>query len=116
FDPVPPRDLSVFDQTHPRPRDALDAPGLRNSMTESSERQIASLKPTDAKSLAEYRRVIGTALRVLVDGGLPASAEVEATLVGEKEKMDGFVLRRMLLARKGQGEQVPAIGIRGESF
>jgi hypothetical protein len=116
FEPVPPRELSVFDQEHARPKDALDAAGVRKFMTDSSERQIAALKPTDAKSLAEYRRVIGTALRVLVDGGLPATAEVEATLVGEKEKTDGFVLRRMLLARKGQEEQVPALGIRGEAF
>jgi hypothetical protein len=116
FEPVPPRELSVFDDGHPRPRDTLDGAGLRKVMTQRSDRQIAALKPTDAKSLAEYRRVIGTALRVVTGSSLPAAAEVEAAAVGEKEKRGTAVVQRLLLGRKGQGEQVPALGIRGETF
>jgi len=116
FEPVPPRELSVFDDAHSRPQDTLDAARLRKVMTQRSDRQIAALKPTDAKSLAEYRRVMGTALRVVTGSSLPTASEVEAAAVGEKEKRGTAVVQRLLLGRKGQGEQVPALGIRGETF
>lgn len=63
---VPPTDLSVFDAKHPRPKDELDAKALRAAMSKASDAQIAKLTPTDAASLKEFRRVVGTALRVMV--------------------------------------------------
>ena len=33
--------------------------------------------------------------------------------VGDRQERDGIVFRRYLLSRKGAGEQVPAIGIKG---
>ena len=41
------------------PKDAVDAARLRQFMTEASDKQIEALRPTDAKGLDEYRRVIG---------------------------------------------------------
>jgi hypothetical protein len=116
FEPVPPKDLSVFDATHPHPKDAVDAERLRQCLTETSDKQIAALLPKDARGLAEYRRVFGTALRVMVHDELPRPEEVEAKPVGEPEKSDGVTWRRFLLGRKGRGEQIPAVGLRGEEF
>ncbi len=116
FVPVPPRELSVWDEQHPQPSDTLDAAGLRKQLTAASDKQIQALKPADARGLAEYRRVIGTALRVMVNDQMPDAGEVEATEVGDKVERDGLTWRKYLLGRKGQGEQVPAIGMMGREF
>ncbi len=116
FEPVPPRELSVWDAEHPRPKDTLDAAGLRKQWTAASDKQLQALKPTDARGVAEYRKVIGTALRVMVNDQLPGPGEVEASEVGDKVERDGLTWRKYLLGRKGQGEQVPAIGIMGKEF
>jgi dienelactone hydrolase len=116
FEPVPPRELSVFDEQHPRPADAVGAEKLRKYLSETSDKQMLALRPKDADGLKEYRRVIGTALRVLIGDRLPESAEVEAKEVGDKEERDGLVWRKYLLGRKGSGEQVPAVGVKGKDF
>jgi dienelactone hydrolase len=116
FMPVPPKELSVYDEQHPRPPDATDADGLRNYLTTLSHKQIAALMPKDATGLAELRRVLGTALRVMIGDRLPAASEVEAKEVGDKEERDGLEWRKYLLSRKGQGEAISAIGIKGPEF
>ncbi len=113
---MPAKELSVYDEEHPRPKDFLDAKHLRQYLTEASDKQINALQPKDAKSLEEYRHVIGTALRVMVNDTLPDSKDVEAKEVGDKEEHDGLTMRRYLLGRKGAREQVPAIGIKGPQF
>ncbi len=77
FVPVPPKELSVYDQEHPRPKDAVGAERLRQYMAEASDKQIEALRPKDADSLKEFRRVIGTALRVMIHDELPKPEEVE---------------------------------------
>src|SRR5438105_5033671 len=71
FVPVPPRELSVFDSQHPRPADAAGVEALRRYMTEASDQQIAALLPKDEPSLNEFRRIVGTALQVMVGDRLP---------------------------------------------
>jgi DNA-binding transcriptional LysR family regulator len=44
FQPVPPKELSVFDTEHPLPRDALKSDKLRAQMSEAADKQIAALK------------------------------------------------------------------------
>jgi hypothetical protein len=116
FDPVPPNELSVYDDKHPRPSDTANAEALRRYMAESSDKQIEELRPKDAKSLEEYRRVFGAALRAMITDQLPASADVDVKTVGEKEKRDGVTWRKLLLGRKGADEQIPALGVRGDDF
>jgi dienelactone hydrolase len=67
FKPVPPTELSVYDAEHPRPKDELDAKALRAAMTKASDEQMAKLAPKDAESLKEFKRVVGTALRAMVN-------------------------------------------------
>src|SRR5262249_37987015 len=68
------------------------------------------------KGAEEYRRVVGTALRVMARDKLPAPSDVEVKEVGDKTERDGLVWRRYLIGRKGAGEQVPAIGLMGKEF
>jgi hypothetical protein len=116
FVPVPPKELSVYDEQHPRPKDTVDAERLRQYMTEASDKQIEALRPKDAESLKEFRRVVGTALRVMVHDELPKSEDVDVKEVGDKVERDGLVWRRYLIGRKGAGEQIPAIGLKGKEF
>jgi dienelactone hydrolase len=116
FVPVPPAELSVYDKEHPRPRDTVDAERLRQYMAESSDRQIEALRPKDATSLKEFRRVVGTALRVMIHDELPTPHDVDVKEVGERVERDGLVWRRYLLGRKGAGEAIPAIGLKGKDF
>jgi hypothetical protein len=117
FEPVvPTKDLSVYDDQHPLPKDAVDAPRLRQLMTEASDKQIEALLPKDAKGFEEYRRVVGTALRVMIHDELPKPEDVEATEVGDRQEQDGVISRRYLLSRRSAGEQVPAVGMCRANF
>jgi dienelactone hydrolase len=116
FVPVAPKELSVFDEQHPLPKDAAGAEALRKYLSDTSDKQIAALLPTDADTLKEFRRVIGTALRVMINDSLPKADEVEETKPFDKEENDGLMWRRFFMARKGKGEQIPAVGLRGKDF
>src|SRR5260370_40957843 len=59
---------------------------------------------------------MGPALRVMAGGGLPAAEDVEAKAVGDAKGVEGIKWQRFLLGRRGSGEQVPAVGVRGPEF
>ncbi len=114
FVPVPVKELSVFDAEHPLPKDAVDAHGLRRYLTETSNKQLAALRSKDVKDLSEFRRVTGTALRALVTDTLPGANDVEVVEeVKAQPPMRGWGER--VLSRKGQGERVPIVELRGEA-
>jgi dienelactone hydrolase len=69
---VPSTGLNVFDAAHPRPKDELNAAQLREALTKASDAQLKALEPKDAKSLAEFKRVVGTALRAMVNSDRPS--------------------------------------------
>jgi len=116
FEPIPPKELSVYDAQHPLPKDAVDAARLRQLMAEASDRRIKDLRPRAAKEVWRYHHFFGTALRVMVHDDLPSSDEVEAKEVGDRQEHDGVISRRYLLSRKGQGEQIPAVGMCRANF
>jgi dienelactone hydrolase len=117
FVPVPPKELSVYDEEHPRPKDAVNAERLREHMAEASDKQIKGLIPKDADSLKEFHRVIGTALRVMVHDELPKREQVVVKEVGKKgAKFGDLTVERYLIGRKDSGEEIPAIGLTGEGF
>lgn len=112
FMPIPPKDLSVYDADHPRPKDELDAKGLRAKMTEAAEKQIKALEPKDAKSLAEFRRVVGTALEVMVGERLPKPGAIEIRKRSVQLTLaDGVKLHLDAVGRKGEEEMVPLAAV-----
>jgi hypothetical protein len=116
FVPVPPRELSVYDDRHPRPADEVGADGVKKLVTQWSDNQMAAIAPTDAAKLGEFRRVVGPALRMMLHDSMPSTEDVEVKEVGEKDERDGRTARKLLLGRKGAGEAVPANGIAGPDF
>jgi dienelactone hydrolase len=112
FKPVPPAELSVFDAEHPRPKDAVNVAQLRKHLTEASDKQLAALQPKDAASLKAFRRMVGTALGVMINDRLPKGEEVVAKALGKSEVGDGkeaVRVEKFVLGRKGKGEQLPAV-------
>jgi dienelactone hydrolase len=114
--PVPPSELSVYDTHYPRPGEARDGEELRRYMTELSDKQMAALRPKDAKSLQEYRRVVGTALRIMIGDKLPIANCVEVDHAGESKDEQNRHWEALFLGRNGQGERIPALEFRGPEF
>lgn len=108
FVPVPPSRLSVFDSGHPLPKDAVGAKELRGYLTRVAEEQLQKVRPTDEAKLREFRRLVGTALRVMIHDRLPRSEEIEVKTIGET-KLEGHRVVKLLLGRSGADEQVPAV-------
>jgi dienelactone hydrolase len=106
FKPVAPtRELSVFDEKHPRPKDEVNAARLRAWMAADSDDQLAELAPKKAESLKEFKRVIGTALRVMVNSTLPKEADVRKT--GASILASGDAIAGVALGHKGEKDAVP---------
>jgi hypothetical protein len=113
FVPVPIKELSVYDSDHPTPTDAVGPGELRKYMSEVSDKQIAALRPKDKAGLDEFRRVVGTALRVMIGDRLPPTTDVDARSVAKAELEGGVRVEKLLLGRKNSVEQIPTIVLRG---
>src|SRR5688572_11649436 len=62
FEPVPPEQLSVYDDAHPRPADEKDAAALRAAMTERSDAQLVALQRDNKK----HREMLDGALSAML--------------------------------------------------
>jgi dienelactone hydrolase len=115
FKPVaPPKELTVYDEKHPRPKDELKADKLREAMTKASDEQMAKLAPKDGASLKEFQRVAGTALRAMVNSELPKEIGVRAGPL--ESKANGLVMHRAVLGRKDEKDAVPTAGVYAPTF
>ncbi len=115
FEPVSPRDLRVFDDSHPLPSDAVDIPELSQRLTAMSDKQLAELRPRDGKGLDEFRRIVGGGLEAILHTSLPDPSDVELKQVSAVEE-EAATVRTMTLTRKGGGEEVPAILLTPKSW
>jgi len=113
FKPVtPPKELSVFDEKHPRPKDEVSAAKLREWMTQDCNDQMEQLAPKNANGLTEYKRVVGTALRVMVNSELPKEIE-EPVLMARSLTKTGNVIETHMLSHKGEKDRVPCSRLLG---
>lgn len=112
FKPVPPKELSVYDAEHARPADELDAPKLREAMTKANDDQMAKLAPKDAASLKEFQRVVGTALRTMVNSELPRAVDVRQD--PRQQQVGGLALLASVLGRAKEKDAVPILGLFGQ--
>ena len=115
FRPIPPAELSVYDKAHPRPKDAGTAADLRKYLTDVAKTQYARLLPRSPEQVAEYKRVVGTAARVMLDRGIPEKSEITARVTAN-EFAAGAQLYKGLIGRKGSGEQVPWLLLVPETY
>jgi hypothetical protein len=102
FEPIAPKDLSVFDDQHPRPSDSIDMPGLRKYLAEVAKKQMEELRPKDGASLAEFRKAMEPALRHMVASSLPKTDDVTIEHEGDK----------VFVSRAGSAERLPVAVVR----
>lgn len=101
FEPIPPKELSVWDDEHPIPSDAVDAAGVRRWMTETSDAQLAALAK---EKPAEHLQMLRSALKAMVADELPAAGEIE--VVSESSPFKPAGQWDGVISRKGLGERI----------
>ena len=106
FTPVKPKDLSVWDEGHPRPKDAVDAAGLKKWWVEMTGRQMEAMKPHDAESMKQFRAVMEPALRHMAATELPSMEDILVESIGESTK-DGIAVREFKVRRKTDTRSIP---------
>jgi dienelactone hydrolase len=107
FKPVDPKQLSVFDEQHPRPSDWLPAEKLRQQMTEASEKQVSKLKTSDPAKWASMQQA---ALEAICQTSLPAPGTTKASQLGYDLKSN-YSVWKGTQTRVGSHEEVPVIAV-----
>ena len=102
-------EMSVWNDDHPKPPSGDEYErSLLKWITEDSDRQMAALVQTDAGSLAEYRRIVGGAVDVMIGRRLE-DCTVEASVNEEREELDGATLVKFRARNTAAGEELPAV-------
>jgi dienelactone hydrolase/pimeloyl-ACP methyl ester carboxylesterase len=115
FAPLPVKELSVYDDQHPRPKGEKDVVALRKVMTARDEAWLKSIRAvTDAASLGKFRDAVGPALRAMVNSELPKEVAVRKGPL--QSKHDGFVMHRAVLGRQTEQDAMPCVGVFGPKY
>jgi dienelactone hydrolase len=112
YKPLSIAEMTVWDETHPKPAggDAYERSLLRQ-LTEDSDRRMAALVPKDATSLAEYRRVVGGAVDVMIGRGLSKPGTIQSTARQERN-LGPWRMATFLLRNATKQEETPAVLLR----
>lgn len=101
FEPLPVKELSVFDQTHPRPLGELDSGGVRKKFTELTPKTFDG----------ETRRA---ALKAIIVSDLPKKIVIRKGPL--KDQTDEVTIHKALLGRVDSSDACPTIGVFSQAF
>ena len=101
FKPIPVEQLRVFDADHLRPKDELDAAGLRKLWEEREAKRLRELARTPEK----FREVVGAGWDVIA-GEVAGARQLRVKFVGEPQGIDGGSLFKAVID-VGGGRDVP---------
>ncbi|MGA2499879.1 MAG: hypothetical protein ABSH20_19245 [Tepidisphaeraceae bacterium] len=104
FTPIEPKDLAVFDATHPRPTDWTTPDKLEDYLVKQHAAQIGALSPRDAAGNTRVQQVLRPALRAMVASELPQAGRP----LGLKPPVEGKRAWRAEIQRPGGSERLPA--------
>jgi hypothetical protein len=111
FQPLTQEEMSVWNDEHPKPTGGDDYErALLEWITEDSERQMAALAPSDAESLAKYRRIVGGAVDVMIGRGLPEPGAIELKAVSRDVSGD-YRKVGCLVRYPERGEELPIVAM-----
>jgi len=103
--------LSVFDDDHPRPDDALDQDGIVKSIVAQSKDMLGDMWPTDEAGLAEFCETMRPALADVMNIKQPEN--VYGKIMPQRSKgrtmRDKYTITRYIITRPGVGDQIPAV-------
>ena len=110
--PLSREELTVWTKKHPQPSGAqvgaAHERALLKWMTGDTQKQLAALAPNNAKSLAEFRRVVGGGLDVLIGRRLEDVGKLDYRPVKEQDKGD-YRQVTALLTHTAKEEQLPLL-------
>jgi dienelactone hydrolase len=100
---------TVWNDEHPRPADDPDHERrLLRYQTRQSDKQIAALKPTDAKSLTRFREIVGGAFETIISRTLKQVGPITPQHI-EEINSDGYRYRKEILRIRRHGEELPVV-------
>ncbi|HAB14095.1 MAG TPA: hypothetical protein DCE47_20625 [Planctomycetaceae bacterium] len=105
FRPIAPGRLAIFDDEHPQPKDAMSLEQYRAAQSGRAERQYARLLTGGRKGVARYRRVVGSAAKVLLSGA-PSRGHVVKP-IGGGQLDGGGTFDTGTISRQGDGHAIP---------
>jgi len=105
FRPIAVSELKVFDAEHPQPRDAMSLEQYRAAQARMIEGQYAKLLAGKGKKLSRYRRVVGSAARILLAG--TPSTGYSSKGVGKGTLPGGGTYETGTITRTGLGHAIP---------
>lgn len=106
FEIEKPEDMLVFAK-EPRPANALDAKGIIENRIEAAKKQLQTMKPYDEESLKLFRKTFGVPFKHCLAAVTPKNAEVIAEPRGTFV-FGNFKGEKLVIGRKGKGDQIPA--------
>ncbi len=112
FEPVLPKELSVYDATHKRPINEWNADQLRQYWTEQSENHLANLLPKDETSYKVFRQEVFPALQAMIGTRINKKEEIVIYQPPANEKLaEGYRVHRGVIGRVGKGDAIPVLAI-----
>lgn len=109
FVPLTREESTVWNDAHPAPAYSEEAElKILRGFAKDQDRQFAALKPKDAASLAEYRRVIGGAWDVMIGRKLPGKDDFTQENTG-KANDEGLMKFQTVVRLTKEGEEVPTL-------
>lgn len=109
FKPLSREELTVWNKQYPAPSgDEESEIRILHTLAKNNAEQIERLTPRDQKSLAEYRRVVGGAIAVMIGRPLPEKEDLEPENVSE-ESRTGYRQYHTLVKNKRFGEVTPTL-------
>ncbi|MHC4403601.1 MAG: alpha/beta hydrolase family protein [Planctomycetota bacterium] len=111
FEPIAPDELTVWNDEHPKPAggDEYERSLLR-WITEDSLKQMTDLVPRDATTLAEFRKIVGGAVDVMIGRGLPEAGAIELKATSRDDSGD-YVEVCCLARNPEKQEEVPFVAM-----
>jgi len=107
FSPEKKEDLLVW-QGRKLPKDAKNRKTLEAYLIAEAREQRDALLPKQPDGLPRFRETLGVAYRHAILAEMPSEGGVTPKHLGAVT-VDGIIVRRLLLGRRGAGDQVPAL-------
>ncbi len=110
--PLTREETSVWDRAHPKPASGeAEERRVTSWWTSVAERQMADVRPHDAASLDRYRAVVGGAVAVMVNRGIPSADDIVVD-AGSALLKGGAYVRRGVLQQPRWGELTPFVEVK----
>ncbi|MCA8984005.1 MAG: acetylxylan esterase [Planctomycetaceae bacterium] len=101
-------ELTVFNEEHPRPTDALKAADLRQAWIEAGQRTLEAWATQEAAD--DYERTVSAASRVLLGGPIPEASDLLVSRLGPEESgSQQENAAAYLVSRRDDGHTVPVL-------